>query len=65
MFHFYVVNGIIISIAPIKHNNYISVDFANEIVILNSNIGEILYLWNMKEYEITYTRVCVVVFLDT
>ena len=44
---------ITISIAPVKRNNYISVDLANEISILESNIGERLDLWNTKQYEIS------------
>ena len=45
---------ITISIAPIEHNyNYISVDFANEIAIVESNISKRLDLWNTKEYEIS------------
>ena len=45
--------GITISIAHVEHNNYISVDFANEITIPESNIGERLDLWNTKEYKIS------------
>ena len=44
---------ITISIAPIERNNYISIDIANEIVILESNIGERLDFWNNKEYAIS------------
>ena len=44
--------AITISIAPNERNNYISDEFANELVILDSNIGERLDFWNNKEYEI-------------
>ena len=40
---------ITISIAPSEHNNYISDEFDNELVILESNIGERLDFWNTKE----------------
>ena len=46
-------NDITISTAHAEHNNSISVDFANEIVIPESNMGERLHLWNSKEYEIS------------
>ena len=42
-----------ISIAPVEPNNYISVEFATEISIPRSNIGERLDFWNTKEYEIS------------
>ena len=44
---------ITISIAPIECNNYISVEFANKLVIIESNIGERLDFWNNKEYGIS------------
>ena len=47
---------ITIYIAPIEHNNYISVDLANEMVILESNIGERLEFWNNKKYAIKYLQ---------
>ena len=43
---------ITISIAPNEHNNYNSDEFANELVIPESNIGEMLKFWNNKEYAI-------------
>ena len=47
---------ITISIAPSEWNNYISDEFANELVIPESNIGERLDFWNNKEYAITYLQ---------
>ena len=44
---------ITISIAPGERNNYISDEFANDLVIPESNIGERLDFWNTKEYEIS------------
>ena len=44
---------ITISISPCEHNNYISDEFANELVIPKSNIGERLDIWNNKEYAIS------------
>ena len=44
---------ITISIAPVECNNYISDEFANEIAIMESNIGERLDFWNNKEYAIS------------
>ena len=44
---------ITISIAPMEHNNYISVELANELAIPESNIGERLDFWNTIEYEIS------------
>ena len=41
-----------ISIAPGEHNNYISDEFANELAIPKSNIGERIDFWNNKEYAI-------------
>ena len=42
-----------ISIAPGEQNNYIRDEFANELVISESNIGERLDFWNNKEYAIS------------
>ena len=42
-----------ISIAPSEHNNYISDEFANELAIPDSNIGERLYFCKKKEYAIS------------
>ena len=44
---------ITISISPDERNNYISHEFANEIVILRTNISERLDFWNNKEYAIS------------
>ena len=44
--------NITISIAPDERNNYISDEFANELAIPESNIGERLDFWNNKEYGI-------------
>ena len=44
---------ITIFIAPVERNNYISVDFANEIAIPKSNIGERLDFSNNKVYAIS------------
>ena len=44
--------NITISIAPSKCNNYISDEFANELAIPNSNIGESLDFCKNKEYAI-------------
>ena len=43
---------ITISISPGERNNYISDEFANELVIPESNIGERIDFWNNKEYAI-------------
>ena len=45
--------GITISIALCEHNNYISDEFANELAIPESNIGERLDFWNNQEYAIS------------
>ena len=42
-----------ISIAPLEHNNCVRVEFANELAIPESNVGERLDFWNNKEYEIS------------
>ena len=44
---------ITISIAPDERNNYISDEFANELVIPESNTGERLDFRNNKEYAIS------------
>ena len=44
---------ITISISPVERNNYISDEFANELAILESNIGERVDFWNNKEYAIS------------
>ena len=44
---------ITISIALVECNNYISDEFANELAIPESNIGERLDFWNNKEYAIS------------
>ena len=44
---------IIISIAPGEHNNYISDEFSNELVIPRTNISETLDFRNNKEYAIS------------
>ena len=44
---------IIICIAPSESNNYISTEFANHLLILESNIGEELDFWDMKQTEIS------------
>ena len=44
---------IMISIAPSKYNDYISNEFANELAIMESNIGQRLDFWNNKEYAIS------------
>ena len=43
---------ITISIALDESNNYISTEFANHLVIPESNIGERLDFWDMKQFEI-------------
>ena len=45
--------NITISIAPGERNNYISDEFANELAIPDSNIGERLDFCKNKEYAIT------------
>ena len=45
--------SITISIAPGECNNYISDEFANELAISYSNIGERLDFWKNKEYAIS------------
>jgi hypothetical protein len=42
-----------ISITPTEHNNYISDESANQLLILESNIIEKLDLWNEKQYSIS------------
>ena len=42
---------ITISIACAESINYISIEFANHLVILKSNIGEGLYFWDKKLFE--------------
>ena len=42
-----------ISIAPAESNNYISIEFANYLVIPKSNIGERLHFWDRKQFEIS------------
>jgi len=42
-----------ISIAPGERNNYISDEFANQLMIPESNIGEKLDFWDKKQYEIS------------
>ena len=42
---------ITISLAPGKHNNYISDEFANELAILDSNIGEGLDFCKKKNMQ--------------
>ena len=44
---------ITISIAPDERNNYISDEFANELVIPRTNISERLDFSNNKEYSIS------------
>jgi len=44
---------IIISIAPIECNNYVTPEFANQLVIPKSNISEKIGLWNKKQYDIS------------
>ena len=43
---------ITISIALVESNNYISTEFANHLLILESNIGEELDFWDKKQFEI-------------
>ena len=56
---FFPINGTIrgkditISITHVERNNYISVEFANDLTIPESNIGDRLDFWNTKEYEIS------------
>ena len=42
-----------ISIAPVERNNYISTEFANHLVIPESNIREELYFLDKKRTEIS------------
>ena len=44
---------ITISIAPAESNNYISTEFANHLVIPESNIREELDFWDIKQIEIS------------
>ena len=44
---------ITISIAPVGSNNYISIEFTNHLVILESNIGEGIDFWLRKQFEIS------------
>jgi hypothetical protein len=44
---------ITIFIAPTRCNNYVSIEFANQLAIPESNIIEKLDLWNEKQYDIT------------
>ena len=43
---------ITIYIAPAESNNYISIEFANHLVIPKSNIGEEIDFWDKKQIEI-------------
>ena len=45
--------AITIATAPNEHNNYISDEFANELAIRDSNIGERLDFCKNKEYPIS------------
>ena len=45
---------ITIYIAPVERNNYISVEFANKLVIIELNIGQKLDSWDKKHYEVIY-----------
>ena len=51
--------NIAISIAPNEHNNYISDEFANDLAISESNIGERLEFWNNKEYAISILQLSI------
>ena len=42
---------ITISIAPAERNNYISIELANHLVILESNIREELEFWTKNELK--------------
>ena len=44
---------IAISTAPAKNNNYISTEFSNHLMILESNIDERLDFWDRKQFEIS------------
>jgi len=44
---------ITISIAPTEHNNDISVEFTNRLVIPESNISEVVDFWDKKLYEVS------------
>ena len=44
---------ITISIAPAERNNYINTEFANLLVIHESNIREELEFWDLKQIEIS------------
>ena len=56
---------ITISIAPAESNNYISIEFANHLVFLESNIGEGLDFWDMKQFEISCLQLNVVDYIIT
>jgi hypothetical protein len=43
---------ITISIAPAEHNNYVSTEFTNLLVILESNIIKKIDFWDKKQYDI-------------
>ena len=43
--------AITISIAPVESNNYISIEFANHLVIPKSNIREELDFWDKKKLK--------------
>jgi hypothetical protein len=42
-----------ISIAPTERNNYVSAEFANQLLIPESNIIEKLDFWDNKQYDIS------------
>ena len=44
---------ITIYIAPYESNNYISIEFANNLVIPKSNTSEGLEFWDTKQFEIS------------
>ena len=44
---------ITISIAHVESNNYIYTDFDNPLMLHKSNIGEGIYFWDKKQFEIS------------
>jgi hypothetical protein len=39
-------------IFPVERNNYVSVEFINQLVILESNIIENVDFWDKKQYDV-------------
>ena len=56
---------ITISIAPTESSNYISTEFTNHLMILESNINERLDFWDKKQFEISVLQLNVEEYMVT